>query len=86
MDVPGMREAMTIPKSKLLGAMLTTVALTVASSIPASAGIITNRLAANRVVANRVVVNSVSDKAKFGVEAVTISKITLPDGTVLMAH
>ena len=77
---------MTIPKSKLLGAMLTTVALTVAFSIPASAKLTANRLAANRVVANRIVLNSVNDKAQFGVEAVTISKVTLPDGTVLMAH
>ncbi|WP_147707028.1 hypothetical protein [Microvirga massiliensis] len=77
---------MTISESKLLGAMLTTIALTVASSIPASARIVTNRLAANRVVANRIVLNAVTDKARFGFEAVTISKITLPDGTVMMAH
>jgi hypothetical protein len=86
MEVLTMGGAMITPKSRLLGAMLITVALTVAFSIPARARVVTNRLAANRVVANRGVGNSVSDKAKFGVEAVTISKVTLPDGTVLMAH
>ena len=33
---------------------------------------------------NRLTANALSDKAKFDAQAVTISKVTLPDGTVLV--
>ena len=71
-------EVMSTRWAKLLATSVSVLALALACAPPASA-----RLAANRLAANRLAANALGDKTKFDTQAVTISKVTLPDGTVL---
>jgi hypothetical protein len=64
--------------TKLLVASASVVMLALACTPPASA-----RLSANRLASNLLSANAVGEKTKFDTQAVTISKVTLPDGTVL---
>ena len=85
-------------RSKRFIASASALVLALTFALPASARLATNRLASNklaangvslngaslnRLAANRIAVNAVRDKAKFDTQAVTVLKVTLPDGTVL---
>jgi hypothetical protein len=72
------KKAMIINRSKLLLSFVSALVLILSCSLAANAKLSVNLLAANRLSAN-----SLSDKTKFDLQAVTISKVTLPDGTVL---
>jgi hypothetical protein len=74
--------------TKLLAASASVVMLAIACTPPASARLAgnllsANLLSANRLAANLLSANAVGEKTKFDTRAVTISKVTLPDGTVL---
>ena len=68
-------------KSKRLIVSVVTLAAVLAFSFSASA-----KLAANKLAANLIAANSASESVKFDVGAVKVSKVTLPDGTVLTAE
>ena len=64
---------MIINRSKLLLSLVSALVLILSCSLAANA----------KLSVNRIALNSLSDKTKFDLQAVTISKVTLPDGTVL---
>lgn len=66
----------------LSGAALAVVAF----SLPAVARIAGNRLASNRIAGNRLASNTLTVKSSFDAQAVQVSRVTLPDGTVLTAR
>ncbi len=74
-------EIMSSRWANLLAASASAVLLAVAC-IPAASAM----LAANKLSAYKLSVNAQSDKTKFDAQAVTIIKVTLPDGTVLTLH
>ena len=69
---------MIINRSKLLLSLVSALVLILSCSLVANA-----KLSVNLLAANKLATNSLSDKTKFDLQAVTISKVTLPDGTVL---
>lgn len=68
-------------RTKLLVASVSTLAFAITFALPASA-----RLASNRLASNRLASNVVSDKAQFDTQVVIVKRVTLPDGTVLIAR
>ena len=74
---------MIIRQSTLLVGSVSALVLVLSCSLPASARLAGNRVVANRLASNRLAANSLSDRTKFDTQAVNVSKITLPDGTIL---
>jgi hypothetical protein len=74
-------KAMIINRSKLLLSLVSALVLILSCSLAANAKLSVNLLSANLLSAN-----SLSDKTKFDLQAVTVSKVTLPDGTVLIVR
>jgi hypothetical protein len=68
-------------KPALVGLFLAAVALILATSVPTSA-----RLASNRLASNRLASNAVTDKVIVDLGAMTVTKVTLADGTVIALH
>jgi hypothetical protein len=74
---------MIINRSKVLLSLVSALVLILSCSLVANAKLSVNMLATNLLATNLLAANSLSDKTKFDLQAVTISKVTLPDGTVL---